>query len=101
MSQAPKVFAVEGGELALEIGVGSRGVAARGDPLLREGAELPVLAVGHVPELDRTAGGEVRLGDRLRMKEPLADDARAIRALGLGPMDKDIVGVEAEKQVGK
>ncbi len=47
-------------EQVLAIGVRPRRVGARGDAGLRQLADVPVLPVRHVPELDRVRGVEVR-----------------------------------------
>ena len=53
--------------------------AARAGPAVLELADVPVLAVGEVPERDRVGRIEVLRRDRLGLEQPLADDPGVIR----------------------
>src|SRR5438105_6770137 len=53
-------------------------IRARGDSLLAQLADVPVLFVGHIPKLDRVLGIEVFSLERIRMKKPVANDQRSL-----------------------
>src|SRR4051812_44972880 len=72
---------VEGVHVTLAGRVPAGREAAGADALLRERADVPVLAVDLIPELHRVGGVEPVGGDRLGLEEPLAHDLRAIRGL--------------------
>lgn len=68
---------------------------------MRVGAQLPVLAVGQVPEVDRGLGIEARRGDRVGMEVPVTEDAGAADAARLRAVDEHVVGMERKKSARK
>ena len=79
--------------------VAAGGVAARAGALLGQLADVPVLAVDLVPEVDRVAGVEALGGDRLGLEEPLAGDRRAAGAAGPQGVQHHVVGVQRDERV--
>ena len=78
---------VEGVDARLLVRVAAGDPAARPGAALLELADVPVLAVGQVPEPDRVGRVEAGRRDRRRLEQPLADDpgvaaARPARAGG-------------------
>ena len=72
---------VERVDARLLVGVAPGDPGARPRPALLELADVPVLAVGQVPEADRVRRVEAGRGDRRRLEQPVADDP----ASGPGP----------------
>ena len=68
-------------------------------PPLLELAHVPVLAVGHVPELDRLLGIEAVQRDRVGLEQPVADDGRATGAERHEPVDEQVVRVDRQEGV--
>jgi hypothetical protein len=62
---------------------------------------MPILPVGHIPELNRIAGIETWLGHGRRVEVPLTHDTCAAGALRPERMRHHIVGVQAEQHVRK
>src|SRR5438094_946075 len=58
-----------------------RFIRARRDSLLAKLAYVPILFVRHVPKFDRVLWLEISSVDRVRMKEPVADDQCSPRRL--------------------
>src|SRR4249920_4025802 len=72
---------------------------ARAHPFLHTLADLPVLAIHDVPEIDditRVKSGLSRLGD---VKQEFAGDAREIRTLGPEREGRHVLGRCAEEQI--
>ena len=61
-------------------------------------ADVPVLAVGQVPEGDRVRRVEVGRRDRPGLEQPLAGDPRVGGARRLQPMDEQVVGVDRQER---
>ena len=81
--------------------VAAAGEPARADALLRELADVPVLAVDGVPELDGLGGVEALRGHRGRLEEPLADDLGAPGPARPQRVHHRVVGVERDQRVGQ
>ena len=63
-------------------------------------ADRPVLPIYEVPELHRVRRVEIRLGHLIGMKEELVDDRGTVRRLGPHVESRDVLGGEAEHEVG-
>ena len=90
---------VEGVHARLDRRVAARGERPRARPRLLQLADLPVLPVGQVPELDRVARVEIRLRHRLGREVPLAGHQRPPRRLRPDHVGHQVVRVQAEEQV--
>lgn len=98
--QGPEVFSVPGGGDAFAGGVKAGLVGAGGDALLTEFADVPVLAVGDIPEIGGVGWVELRLVEGIRMEEPIALDQSSLRRLRPELMNHDVVRMQAEEEIG-
>src|SRR6266853_517749 len=96
-----QVFAIPGSWNGFARSVRAGLIRARGDSLLAQFADMPILFVGHVPEFDGIVGMEVGPPKGLGMKEPVAIDEGAAGRLRPDLMHHDIIRVHAQKHVRK
>ena len=85
----------------LSIGIGTRSIGARADAILRELTDVPILAVRHVPEFDHVIALKIRLGSLVRMKVPLAFDARPAGVERPKRMRHHEIRVRGQEQIRK
>ena len=57
-------------------------------------ADVPILAVGLIPEPDRVVGIEPRLTEGVRVEQPFACDVGAVGSLRPQGVEHDVVGVQ-------
>src|SRR5438045_9770817 len=76
-------------------------VSTRRDSLLAQLANVPVLLVGYVPEFDRIVGIKFGLSasdlERIRMKQPVANDQSALRRLRPELVHHDVFRMQTEQ----
>jgi len=99
ITDRPQVLPVPCRDYAFQLRVGAGRVGLGRDALLGQGADVPILLVGHAPKLDRAARVEVRGRHCRGMEEPVTDDPRSFRRQSLDPVDEYVVGKQAQKHV--
>src|SRR5512144_368346 len=99
--ELPEVLPVPGGRYALTRRVGPRGVAPRSDAQLAALADVPVLAIGAVPELLGVRDVVARRPGGIGVHHPLAYHPACGRAHGPDRVVDRVVGVQAEHHAGE
>ena len=99
ITDRPQVLPVPCRDYAFQLRVGAGRVGLGRDALLGQGADVPILLVGHAPKLDRAARVEARGRHCRGMEEPVTDDPRSFRRQSLDPVDEYVVGKQAQKHV--
>jgi len=94
-----EVLAVDNGKHRFEARIGTGSIGPGGDAPLRTLADIPILLVGFMPELNRRGGIKARLRDRIRMVEPLTGDDASMGTAPGESMDEDEVRLQADQHI--
>src|SRR5205085_10789183 len=100
-SHDAQIIPVPGCRNTFSRGEGPRLICARGDSLLTQLADVPILSIRRVPEFDCIVRIELLAPGSIRMKKPVAHNERPLRRLWPKLMYHDVFRVQAQQHVRK